>query len=295
MPTNQPSDFITWAEEGDIVEPVDAKKDIGHLPGEQLPAQWENWFKQVAGRWTKWMYELAGRGEIGADWKLEDEFMSFDPGGGTANLWDTLTEGAATADMLAGKGDPWGGILALTVDEDESANVYTVENGAYLAPSFNVGLSAYAVVAYDQDEILWRVGWGRGFSGTPTMVGPVLAVKYEATGDVQDTIKIEFLDDASAVQEIDTGFAPEPFVWYHVIVTAVSPTEISWRIGTSANWSDDDTVGSEDSLPGSGTIDDPGEIFPFFSASRDVAAGPSIFYVDKVRFWMGERPIFIGE
>ncbi len=296
MPTNQPTSYPRWADDGGaIVEPSEGKKDVGWVPGERPPAQWENWLTNLHGQWTKWMLELATKGEIGADWKLEDEFMSFDPGAGTANLWDTLTEGSGTAGMLAGKGDPWGGILALTVDDAESANVYTVENGAYLAPDFTTMPAVYAVVAFDQHEILWRVGWGRGFSGTPSMVGPILAVKYEATGDVQDTIQIEFLDDASAVQTIDTGFAPELFTWYHVMVRAISPTEIEWRIGTSAHFADDDTVGSDDSLPGSGTINDIGEIFPFFSASRAAAAGPSQLYVDKVRFWQTERPIFEGE
>lgn len=53
----KPSTLPRWATDGaaQIVEPTSGKKDIGHVPGERPPAQYENWFKNSTWEWLDYV------------------------------------------------------------------------------------------------------------------------------------------------------------------------------------------------------------------------------------------------
>jgi hypothetical protein len=55
-----PTKYPDWAtDESNNVEPPDAKKAAGWVPGEEPPSSWFNWWKNLAGQWVRWLEERA--------------------------------------------------------------------------------------------------------------------------------------------------------------------------------------------------------------------------------------------
>lgn len=49
----RPSSLPRWCTTGDRVEPPEEKKDVGHVPGERSPAQYENHWKNLSFKWSE--------------------------------------------------------------------------------------------------------------------------------------------------------------------------------------------------------------------------------------------------
>lgn len=55
MPVSRPTDALEWGTTGAVIAPTGGKRLLGWIVGEKPPAQWFNWWQQLAGLWQAYL------------------------------------------------------------------------------------------------------------------------------------------------------------------------------------------------------------------------------------------------